>query len=467
MAERILAGRYRPEGEIGRGSSSIVYRVRDLRLDKTWALKWIRKPSAYSPAGGSSEVALLKDLDHPALPRVVDVWEEAEGIALVMDEVPGEDLDSYLQRHGPIREACALSWMQELASVLAYLHSRHPAIVHQDLKPANIVRRRGGALALLDFGIARAREDKEVVAQGTRGYAAPEQCAGSGATPCSDVYALGVTMITLLRGIPPDPKGTRYTEDWLRQELADLSPGFRRILQRTVEEDPLARYEDGAALLGALQILLRRQKQMHARERFLRPAVLAGVMFLEVGVTLGRISPTPTRAGEDPITTAQEAEETQEQTQEKHMREIPEKRSTLYSEYNDICRRYLLYEEGLQEPTAEELTAIARMLPDLLAEVRLARGEDSVRLLLLQSVLDLTREHRQGFVLANVSEQDLQEMLTEIRTQASDIQVRGDDLRDLQRRIQEEIPSLQAELRATYHSMEKWKAAEEAGKEKE
>lgn len=97
----------------------------------------------------------------------------------------------------------------QLCTVLDYLHVRRPSILHLDLKPTNVVLRENGMLSLIDFGIAQVMRSSygcRHLALGTPGYAAPEQYCGSGLSPRSDLYSLGVTLYQLLTGTAPSSR---------------------------------------------------------------------------------------------------------------------------------------------------------------------------------------------------------------------------------------------------------------------
>ena len=189
METRVIANKYELLKQVGRGGSSIVYLATDLRLNKNWAVKEIRKQMRLEGQHISytllAEANLMKNLDHPALPRIVDIIEEQERYYIVMDYVEGETLKHVLEQFGPQRQEQVISWGIELAGVLDYLHHQQPPIIYRDMKPANIILQPDNRLKVIDFGIARTYKENhsdDTTALGTKGYAAPEQFQGKGQT---------------------------------------------------------------------------------------------------------------------------------------------------------------------------------------------------------------------------------------------------------------------------------------------
>ena len=131
MAQRgsIIDNKYEILKEIGRGGMSIVYLAMDKRLNKQWAIKEIRKDARdeYSKVNVQAlikEANLMKRLDHPALPRIVDIIDDGELIYIVMDYIEGESLDRILRDNGPQPQELVIDWGKQLCDVLRYLHNQ-------------------------------------------------------------------------------------------------------------------------------------------------------------------------------------------------------------------------------------------------------------------------------------------------------------------------------------------------------
>lgn len=250
METRVIAKKYELLKQVGRGGSSIVYLASDLRLNKNWAVKEIRKQIRLEGQSVSysllAEANLMKNLDHPALPRIVDIIEEAERYYIVMDYVEGETLKRILEVSGPQPQEQVIDWGIELAGVLDYLHHQTPPIIYRDMKPANLILQPDQRLKVIDFGIARKYKEnsrEDTTALGTKGYAAPEQYGGKfGQTDArTDVYNLGVTLYELLTGlVPSEPP---YELKPIRDINPSFSAGLEKILLKATRSNPEERIQ--------------------------------------------------------------------------------------------------------------------------------------------------------------------------------------------------------------------------------
>lgn len=165
------------------------------------------------------EAALLANLRHPLLPKVMDHFTDDEGQFLVMEFIHGYDLAELLDVRGtPFTTAQVIEWADELLKVLEYLHGRKPAILHRDLKPSNLKLKKQNVIFVLDFGLAKGAAGQMptlLTSRSVRGYTqvyAPlEQIHGQGTDPRSDLYSLGATLYHLLTGTQPTDAPTRFT----------------------------------------------------------------------------------------------------------------------------------------------------------------------------------------------------------------------------------------------------------------
>lgn len=255
----VIDNKYEILKQIGQGGMSYVYLAMDKRLNKQWAVKEIKKTSN----GKNEEVIinsllaeanLMKRLDHPALPRIVDIIDNGETIYIIMDYIEGESLDKILDEYGPQSEETVLEWAKQLCDALGYLHSQKPAIIYRDMKPANVMLKPEGNLKVIDFGIAREYKDNglsDTTVLGTRGYAPPEQHGSRQTDARSDIYALGMTMHHLLTGVDPRPADYLYVP--VRQWNPELSEGIEEIINRCTALDPEDRYQTCDELMYDLQ----------------------------------------------------------------------------------------------------------------------------------------------------------------------------------------------------------------------
>ena len=283
----VIDGKYEILKEIGRGGMSIVYLAMDKHLNKQWAVKEIRKKGN----GKNDEIVvnsllaeanMMKKLDHPSLPRIVDIIDNGITIYVVMDYIEGESLDKILNEYGAQPEELVIAWAKQLCDALSYLHAQRPPIIYRDMKPANVMLKPEGNIKIIDFGIAREYKEQnlaDTTVLGTKGYAPPEQYSGQ-TDPRSDIFALGMTMHHLLTGVDPR-NGEPYAP--VRQWNPELSEGIEIIIDKCVEPASENRYQSCADLLYDLEhpeLITKgfKKKQKRKLATFITTAVLTGVM---------------------------------------------------------------------------------------------------------------------------------------------------------------------------------------------
>jgi len=244
---------------VGRGGMSKVYLAMDKRLNKQWAIKEIEKRAKDKNneiviQSAIAEANLIKQLDHPAIVRIVDIIDNGDVIYIIEDYIEGETLSSILENNGAQPQELVIEWAMQICEALEYLHTRKPPIIYRDMKPANVMLKPDGNIKVIDFGIAREYKDQslaDTVSLGTKGYAAPEQFGGKGQTDArTDVYCLGVTLYHLLTGQNPcEPPYEIYP---IRHWNPQLSAGLEAIIQKCTQLNPDDRYQSCAELLYAL-----------------------------------------------------------------------------------------------------------------------------------------------------------------------------------------------------------------------
>jgi DNA segregation ATPase FtsK/SpoIIIE-like protein/predicted Ser/Thr protein kinase len=211
--DSLLQGRYRVIRQLGQGGMGAVYEAKDLRLNRSVALKESFANSADTLRAFEREAKLLANLRHPALPNVSDYFTESDKTFLVMEFITGDDLSKILKRQGkPFAPSQVLHWADELLDVLIYLHEYEPPIIHRDIKPANLKLITNGKVVLLDFGLAKGLAGQlptHTLSRSLHGYspsyASLEQIQGEKTTRRSDLYSLAATLYHLLTNTkPPD-----------------------------------------------------------------------------------------------------------------------------------------------------------------------------------------------------------------------------------------------------------------------
>ncbi len=253
----LVDGKYKILSEIGHGGMSVVYMALNEKANKTWAIKEVRKDGVLDfeavKQGLIVETDMLKKLNHPNLPSIIDVIEDDETFLIVMDYIEGHSLSKALEEYGAQPQEHVIEWAKQLCDVLGYLHSREPAIIYRDMKPANVMLN-DGKVTLIDFGTARefkAKNLADTTCLGTIGYAAPEQFGGMGQTDGrTDIYCLGATLYHLVTG--HNPSEPPYEMKPIRQINPSLSTGLEKIIEKCTQKDPNQRYQSAAELMYAL-----------------------------------------------------------------------------------------------------------------------------------------------------------------------------------------------------------------------
>ena len=298
---QIIENKYEILKRIGKGGMSEVYLAMDRNLNKQWAVKEIKKKARDKNnevviQSAIAEANMMKKLDHPCLPRIVDIIDRKNVIYVVMDYIEGEPLSKILEKYGAQPQETVIEWAKELAGVLEYLHMQDPPIIYRDMKPANVMLQPNGHIKLIDFGIAREYKEQNVedtVSLGTKGYAAPEQFGGKGQTdPRTDIYCLGVTLYHLVTGQNPcEPPYELYP---IRHWKPELSAGLESIILKCTQMNPQDRYSSCAELLYALQHYEEEdeayKKQLKRILKIFVGTLVASVVCVLAGVTCQAIS---------------------------------------------------------------------------------------------------------------------------------------------------------------------------------
>ena len=255
----IIDGKYKILNKIGQGGMSVVYLAMNERANKQWAIKEVRKDGVKDydvvRQGLIAETDILKRLNHPHLPSIIDVIDRDDTFLIVMDYIEGKSLDYWLKKDGAQPQEKVVEWAKQICDVLGYLHSRKPPIIYRDLNPANVMLKPDGQIMIIDFGTAREFKEtsiEDTSCLGTQGYAAPEQYGGHGQTDArTDIYTLGATMYHLLTGHNPSlPPYEKYP---IRRLNPALSSGLEKIVLKCTQRNPNDRYQNCAELMYALE----------------------------------------------------------------------------------------------------------------------------------------------------------------------------------------------------------------------
>jgi hypothetical protein len=284
-----IAGRYELVREIGHGAFGRTFLARDRSDDRPLAIKVLDRRGAADWKAYElfeREAAVLRSLRHHGVPEVHDlfrdVWDGAPAAFLVMEYVDGLSLGRMIDEQRQLEPADVVHLVLELLGILDYLHGRVPPVLHRDIKPSNIILRPDGTPALVDFGSVRrvflGVEEAGSTVVGTYGYMPYEQYMGQ-ASPASDLYALGATLLHLLTGRPPRDFMTGEG----RIEVPDSLPGDPRltpILARLLRSSPTERFtcarDVRQALLAPIPTLLASRDNLPPRTGVTGDVVLLG-----------------------------------------------------------------------------------------------------------------------------------------------------------------------------------------------
>lgn len=250
----VLGGKYEILKKIGQGGMSTVYVAMDTRLNKQWAIKEIKKSKKQDTKmlmkALRTEANILKVVDHPILPRIVDIINYKGTVFVVMDYIEGRPLSEVLKRDGAQPQEKVVEWAKDLCSALDYLHSMNPPIIYRDMKPSNIMVKPDGKVKLIDFGTAKEFDVKslaDTTALGTKGYAAPEQFGDSKGRGIhktdgrTDIYSLGATLYHVVTG--KNPCEPPYVIKPIREWNPSLSTGLEKIISKCTMPNPEDRYQ--------------------------------------------------------------------------------------------------------------------------------------------------------------------------------------------------------------------------------
>ncbi|GAP96471.1 hypothetical protein NIES2104_30080 [Leptolyngbya sp. NIES-2104] len=224
-------------------------------LLKTLNPTWINHPQALSLF--ERQAKMLKQLNHPGLPRWRDFFRIDGQPFLVTEMIEGKTLDQHILDHGKVDLKQAIAWMIEVCEILDYLHTQSPPVLHQDIRPQNLIHRAHSTssyeLALVDFGSVRGLDLDETAAA----YLAPEQKNGQ-ATYLSDLYAIGTTLAFLISAQQPRLFYRQWRQDY--RFSPDLIPGLLpeliEVLYQLTEPNPSDRYQSAREVATALRSLI-------------------------------------------------------------------------------------------------------------------------------------------------------------------------------------------------------------------
>ncbi|MFI9449245.1 Stk1 family PASTA domain-containing Ser/Thr kinase [Amycolatopsis sp. NPDC052450] len=269
---RLLSNRYELGETLGYGGMSEVHHGHDVRLGREVAIKILRADLARDPQFQERfrrEAQNAAALNHPAIVAVYDTGETNTEFGplpyIVMEFVEGRTLRDIVKTEGPMSQKRAMEVMADVCAALDFSH-RH-GIVHRDVKPANVMITKNGAVKVMDFGIARAMHDGQsamtqtAAVIGTAQYLSPEQARGESVDARSDVYAAGCVLYELITGEPPftgdSPVAVAYQhvrEDPNPPSSVNpaVAPELDAVVLKALAKGPANRYQSSAEMRSDL-----------------------------------------------------------------------------------------------------------------------------------------------------------------------------------------------------------------------
>jgi len=274
---------YRIESKIGAGGMGVVYKARDLTLDRDVALKFLPPDLVRDDEAKARfihEAKAAAALDHPNICTVHEIHDADGHTFIAMPLVDGESLRERIAR-GPMTVAEALDVTMQVSRGLAKAHAA--GIVHRDIKPGNILLTEDGIARIVDFGLAKlggqTRLTRTGTAMGTVAYMSPEQARGHDVDSRSDVWSVGAVLYEMLTGSPPfsgqADQAVMYSvlnEDpqMISEIRRDVPAAVEDLVERVLAKDPAKRPQSAEELSTALQSQSQLLAVAPAPRRFVR-----------------------------------------------------------------------------------------------------------------------------------------------------------------------------------------------------
>ncbi|GAX36200.1 serine/threonine-protein kinase [Nodularia sp. NIES-3585] len=271
----LLDGRYVPIKLLGRGGFGTAFLARDRRIPgmRKCVVKQFQPAGSLSPTQlekaqklfeREAEVLAQIGSEHEQIPDLFAFFpvtvsslqpgNEDQFFYLVQEYIDGQNLEEELIQNGKFSEAQILEVLQEILTVLQFVHDKN--IIHRDIKPSNIMRRRDGKLFLLDFGAVKQVTNATLTGTSTgiysMGFAPPEQMSGNQVFPSTDLYALAVTSLNLLTGKEATQLFDAYTNQWKWRSQVNVSSHLADVLDKMLLAAANQRFQSADDVLAAL-----------------------------------------------------------------------------------------------------------------------------------------------------------------------------------------------------------------------
>ncbi|MCQ2978169.1 MAG: protein kinase [Clostridia bacterium] len=261
-----IKGKYLIEKFIGKGGMGSVYLCKNILLGNKWAMKIVPKDYEYLKYF-RREADILEKLNHPNMPKIIDLFEDDFNIYIVETYIEGQLLSEKIVREGRLSENDAIDYMMQLSDILGYLHQTKPfPIVYRDLKPNNIIISHNNRLVLVDFSIAKlhnAQSEEDTIIAGNKYYSSPEQLnLQEKSDPRSDIYSLGMLALRMITGKMKDSISV-----YDLNEYNEISQDLKDIITKCIYKSSSLRYQDMFELQRDLKLLKQNNEKIISKDK--------------------------------------------------------------------------------------------------------------------------------------------------------------------------------------------------------
>lgn len=237
------------------GFSCTIWKVEDTATGRPMLLREYDIDPRLKIADALAKVTAFTRLRHAHIAAILDLFDHAGRVMLIMESAGGRTLEDVLDEHPQgIPEARVLVWGDQLCSGLEYLHTQDPPVIYRDLRPAAVLVDPADRVQLVDFGYARLfRPEKtgDTQQMGTPGYVAPEMYERAQTDARSDIFSLGVSLHRLLTCHQPGTTFPRLPR--VRELNPAVSPELEAVITRATRLEPRQRYPSAEAMGAALR----------------------------------------------------------------------------------------------------------------------------------------------------------------------------------------------------------------------